>query len=706
MPQRVKAARIDFYNPATDALRYSLESNLRSIEIQEVTRDVADDATFTVAHNFANLDNFVVGDECRVYVQTEADGSPIHIWTGIVDSVRSTREGMPYADLPIRAQDYVSWTLNHRFVTDGFENMAAGAIVRYLVENYAPTIGTTYIEDTDITVPTIQFHGESLLSAIRRLAEMCEAEFKGDKDKELHFYARASKSSGLSVDAATVVRGSFECETSFADFGNVITVYGGQRKEVEAEGPTALNNYTAVTGIVRQKARIFFRKSRVARVTAYTDPRGTTTTADRLSDTVSAHGGISAGTFAKRAQGISFSLTHILEAGTELQLRLRKAGTPTGTATLRLSSDKDLGGLTTTLDVATLTTSYASIAFSFTEDFVFEANTTYYLTLDYSGGDASNNLQWAINSSNLYAGGTRWTKALDGTWSEITGGDYLFRIDAKELYRGDLIVRIQADNETGTAPVSEGNAAFDLASTSLGWEDLSRGDWTAFDLPDHVVPAGNYVWLIVESDADSQRIGRDASNAILYRAYFDLPVIVQSIDADSIAHYGRHELPPVHNLSVVAEDEAQALAARMLAEKKDPVRRGRYEVLDIATLGAAPLGQTVSASFPTDGIAEGTPLIVLSKQHRYDADRGTYSLVHEYVDAVRVIAADVIIRSLANRIKRLEDRLIPVNTLSFFGGVADTARFSETTATLENDPELDSFVDSAIVDYHRVFPQV
>jgi phage protein D len=692
MPINVADAKVEFYNPTTGALRYSLTDHLKRIEILEFAKDESDDASIDVAHDFADLANFVIGDEVRVSVQMPS-GSMTHIWTGILDNVASNRSGPSYANLPLRAQNYVYWKLAHTYVTDSFTNQKGGAIVRSIVGNFAAGIDTSNVEDTGTTIPSIVFQGESLLSAIRRIATFCNATFKGDKDKKLHFYEKATKSSGQTVDADKVVRGTFHVERSFSDFGNVVTVYGGKRKTQDAVGPTTFSSFATVTGLVRKKARFFFSKAKVARVELWTDPEDADTVTT-LAETISADGVLHNASVTKRAQGVSFAQQHILRAGSAIKLKLKKLGAPTGTATIRISTDKDTGGSTATLDVSTLATSYGDISFTLAADFTFLANTTYYLTLSYSGGDGSNNILWAYNTANPYLSGTRWTYT--GSWAESTGDDHHFSIAGNKVWAGPINVRIQADNAAGTAPVAEADSNFDLASISVTWDKLSNGDRTSFDLPDHIVPPGNYVWVIVESDANSQRVGQDGSGNILYWTYFDLPVIAQQVDATSISTYGRWELQPVSDGTVQTEEEAEALANRVLAEHKTPLTIGSYEVLDPNVgLGTAPVGQTVSATFTKDGISAGTSLIILEKRHVYDAETGAYTLTHAFSDAQRIMAVEDILRSFQDRIKRLEEKQAATSVLSLITTLGETVRFADTVTAEVN---LVEYSDSKVGD--------
>ena len=545
MPIRVLDARIDLYQP-DGTLRAQVASNIRRIDIDETATDEADRAGFDLAHDFADLSDFVEGDEVQVFIQTEADVSLNHVWTGIIDSIRSDRHGSEFADLPIQAQDYVYWALAHSYVTDSFTDMAAGAIVRSILTNYVAGIDGVNVEDTGTTVPSIVFNGESALSCIRRLAQFANATFHGNKDKELYFFESATKASGLSLGTADVVRGTFYAHRSMADFGNALTVRGSYRKLEDSTGPAVFSAWSTVTGLVRKTARIYFTKSRVARVDLYTDPTG---------------------------------------------------------------------------------------------------------------------------------------------------------------FAGPLTLRLQADNAAGTAPVAETDPTFDLASKIIEAEDLAVDGWTSFDLPAHIAAPGSYVWLIVESDADGQRVGVDASADLMWVSYFDFPVIVQRIDVASVNRYGRRELPPVTDTSIRTEEEADALAQRILAEHKDPVIQGGYEVLDIAAFNPT-VGRTVAATFPKDGIAAGTALIVQTRRHVYDANDGTYRLSHTYVSAARAQALQDVLRAFSDRIKRLEDKDQNDSVLSLVSAVGDNVVVSDTLASVEDDPEIqDSVVGTAQVgSSHRVFP--
>lgn len=546
------AARLDFYKP-DGTLRHSLTSHVRGIQIRETATDQADDAGFDVAHDFVDLSNFVVGDEVRVFVQLEGDGALNQIWDGIVDNVRSDRHGSAFADLPIKAQGYVYWTLAHTFITDSYSNMTATAIVKSILTVYVPSISGDNIglglyalaPNTDVVVPSISFNGESALSAIRRVAQFAGYTFHGDMNKNLYFYPRGTIASGQTATPTQVVRDTFSVETDFSDFGNVVTVIGGQNKVQDAvSAGGAFSSWATVTGIVRKHAQVFFSKSRVSRVAIWTNPSNP---------------------------------------------------------------------------------------------------------------------------------------------SALTGG---------------LTVRIQANNSTGTAPQNETNAQFDLASKTLTASQLTAGGWTYFDLPAYTAAAGNNCWVIVESDSNSQRVGLDGGGNLMWQTYFDQPIVVQLKDNDSAATYGVRPLQPVTNTNIQTEDEAVALALRLLAEHKNPPQSGSYEVQDMAGLGVVSVGTTASMTFTADGVATNTPMIIVARSHDFSADRGTYVLRHEFVNAIREKSIGDVLRAYNDRLKRLEDAAAPQAILYVIAAVNEISVVAESvTAT---DTTRTAKVDAATVGFDLV----
>ena len=692
MPKRALAARLDFYNPSTGALRTQLSDNVRRIEIREVARDEADDAGFDIANPNLYGSSFFEGDEVRVFVKTEGDSDLVHIWTGCVDSLNRKRHSQSFADLPIKAQDFVYWRLAHAFVTDSYQNMKAGAIVRAIMTNYLPGITATSatVEDTTTTIPSITFNGVSALAAIRDIAELAAAEWKGDKDKTLHFYAKKSKSSGLSVDPTKVVRGSFSIETSMAGFGNVQKVRGGSRALLDATNGESFGSWANIAAATRKKAKVTPTKSRFAQVELWTSPGDGN---DIPSNPGFETGDLTGWTVA--ATGIE-STPAVITDGTA----------PEGTKTLRVKTDSgtQTAYLTRANIAAVPGVPYRLSARGKGTGIVNGANVwdTLRVTVKQLRSDLS-----VISFHDLFFGAgtygwtlltTDFTTASDCAWiaweavglTWAVGEGWLDDIRVAPRATGDLRLRIQASNAAGTAPIDENDDTRDLASRVLSQEFLAANGWTTFLIPDHILPPGGSVWLIVDCPTTglSQRVGMDVTGPdLMWRTYYPVPVIVERQDTASVTKYGKRELPPVVDKTIATEAEANLIADMRLAQYAVPARQGEYEVSDMA-LAAAKVGETLTATFTNDNVTAGTVLVLMEKRHVYDANRGTYSLRHSVADAERIRRLEEIILSIARKLQRVEDSVMgrAKDTLvDIIRQVPETARVADTvTRTVQN----------------------
>ncbi len=85
----------------------------------------------------------------------------------------------------------------------------------------------------------------------------------------------------------------------------------------------------------------------------------------------------------------------------KVQIRVRKSGSPTGNVTVRLSTSRTSGGETATFDIATLPTVIpALLNLSLSSSVVLEPDTTYYLTVEYTGGFSTDYLNWGYGGAN------------------------------------------------------------------------------------------------------------------------------------------------------------------------------------------------------------------------------------------------------------------------------------------------------------------
>lgn len=691
MATRVLAARLDFYNPATGALRSSISDDITLVEIDEKARGEADEAGFDLLNaNAAHTGLFAEGDEVRVFVQTEADPSAVHIWTGIVDSFKSNRKGPVFAELPIKAQDFVMWRMARAYVTDVYANMTAGAIVRAILSTYCPSVTSTFVDDTSTTISQVSFNGESVLAAIRDIAELAGAEFFGDKDKNLHFYEKKTVSSGLSVGPSDVVRGSFSIETSMAGFGNIQKVRGGSRPLLDASNGEGTAGLASVSATQRLIAKVTPTKSRFVQVELWTDPRASNLVVN--------------GGFENADDG------WVASAGTNPPAVISDTGAPEGGHVAHfLMSASTPSYYENTLDIAAQEgQQFVTSFWAKGNAIVGGANPWEVMKLSVTPLDSAGNVlaywdlyaptgtyDWTHLTSSVFTAPAGTVKlhilAAGIAWGAVSGEGWMddIRITEQAAPAGDLRLRIQASNAAGTGPIDATDDTRDLVNRTLDPAFLANADWTTFLLADHTLPPGVPVWLIADSPTGTQHVGVDITGTdLMWRTWYPVPVIVERQDAASVAKYGKRELPPISDKTISTDTQATLIADMQLAQYSTPARNGSYE-LDAPTgpLGSVVVGQTVSASFPSDGVANATDLIVLGKRHTYDSETRLYRQEHTVADAERIKRLEDIILALQRKLKRVEDSVFGVEKdtlVDLIREITDTARFTDTaTATVQ-----------------------
>lgn len=142
-------------------------------------------------------------------------------------------------------------------------------------------------------------------------------------------------------------------------------------------------------------------------------------------------------------------------------LRLKKVGSPTGLATARISSDRDGGGSYTTIDVASLSTSYNTVQVSI-GTMRLTPGRRYYVTLEYTGGNTSNYIVWGGQSSDTILNEKTYYRDLAGNWTDAGELDMCFLL---YIVKSPWVSAYTEGFESGEA--STGYAVrFDGSSTS------------------------------------------------------------------------------------------------------------------------------------------------------------------------------------------------------------------------------------------------
>ena len=93
-----------------------------------------------------------------------------------------------------------------------------------------------------------------------------------------------------------------------------------------------------------------------------------------------------------------------LSGTNNLVLRMYKVGNPTGNFIVRFSTQRDSGGVTISYPAENLPTSSQYVYFTLPSMNITEGN-TYYVTVEYTGGDSSNYIVWRCGNNRDWASG-------------------------------------------------------------------------------------------------------------------------------------------------------------------------------------------------------------------------------------------------------------------------------------------------------------
>lgn len=143
---------------------------------------------------------------------------------------------------------------------------------------------------------------------------------------------------------------------------------------------------------------------------------------------------------------------------TSAQFYLKKTGSPTGTAVAKVYAHSGTFGTSSiptgaalatsgTIDVSTLTTSYALTSFKFTgtNNITLTNATDYVVTVEYSGGSSGNTVDVGIDSSAPTHGGNESTLT-GSTWTAASGIDAVFFV----FTDGEITINVTNGGSTPT----------------------------------------------------------------------------------------------------------------------------------------------------------------------------------------------------------------------------------------------------------------
>lgn len=104
-----------------------------------------------------------------------------------------------------------------------------------------------------------------------------------------------------------------------------------------------------------------------------------------------------------------------------------------------------------------------------------------------------------------------------------------------------LVIRLQNDRDG--APVNPDSTQSDIANHQLPHHFLSLDDYTTFLIPEHTLPPGDQVWMLIESSGQTGHdIGvRLSDGRAAFKAHYPFAVNVQIDDIESAGRYRRRQ---------------------------------------------------------------------------------------------------------------------------------------------------------------------
>ena len=160
------------------------------------------------------------------------------IFSGILENIRFPSKALD-EDVLLSGRDFTARMMDRTVEPEVYTTLPAGSIVKDIISKYTDDITTTNVDDSPTTISRIAFNHTPVYDAVRKLAELSNFVFYVDEDKDLHFNAESSTSSGKTFDSGNVVKADFKDrrDTVF----NEIWVYGdryldGFKEEFTGDG--------------------------------------------------------------------------------------------------------------------------------------------------------------------------------------------------------------------------------------------------------------------------------------------------------------------------------------------------------------------------------------------------------------------------------------------------------------------------------------
>ena len=131
-----------------------------------------------------------IGNEIIIMYKQTSISTPTIIFAGKIMEPPELRVSVQKYIYEIQCSDYTQ-DLMKRQVADTYENMSAGDIIKDIVNNYAPELGTFHVQD-GIEIEYIQFNYVYPNECIIQLAELIGYDWYVDYERNIHFFSRTT----------------------------------------------------------------------------------------------------------------------------------------------------------------------------------------------------------------------------------------------------------------------------------------------------------------------------------------------------------------------------------------------------------------------------------------------------------------------------------------------------------------------------------
>jgi hypothetical protein len=139
-----------------------------------------------------------VGQEVLIFHKPTSTSDPEIRFAGKIDVRPQEQFANDEYNYQLQISDF-SQELNRNLVTEVYENETEGDIIKDIIENYAPALGTFHVED-GVTVDRIVFNNKFPMQCIQELASRTGRDFYVDYERNLHYFSRDTNIAPYELD--------------------------------------------------------------------------------------------------------------------------------------------------------------------------------------------------------------------------------------------------------------------------------------------------------------------------------------------------------------------------------------------------------------------------------------------------------------------------------------------------------------------------